>query len=180
MIDDRVQPITPEPLPVVLIPATPADEEFLLKVYASTREDELALVDWPQQAKDDFCAMQFRMQFADYQARYPDSSHDIILFDARPAGRIWVDRDTDEIRLVDIAILPEFRNSGIGKHLLEALIAESAAAGKPLRHMVFKFNQDALRFYERLGFNITNDTGMHFLMERLPGDEPSPATSPDD
>ncbi len=164
---------------VTLATATAADEGFLLKVYRSTREAELALVDWTQEQKDAFCEMQFRLQKADYDARFPASGHSIILVDGACAGRIWIDRAPNEIRLVDIAILPEFRNAGVGTHLLKSLIAESTAAGKPLRHMVYKFSPDAIRFYERLGFRVTDDTGMHFVMELLPGGAVEPSTSPD-
>lgn len=85
----------------------------------------------------------------------------------RPIGRLYVDRRADEIRVVDIALLPEHRRQGIGSALLENILAEAAAAHKPVRIHVEKFNP-ALRLYQRLGFHQVRDTGVYFLMEWLP------------
>ena len=89
----------------------------------------------------------------------------MILIDDRPAGRIWIGRDSEQIRLLDIALLPAFQNRGAGTILLRRLIDESKQTGKPLRHMVFVLNNDAHRFYERLGFVVIEDLGAHKHME---------------
>ena len=85
--------------------------------------------------------------------------------DEVPAGRIWIGRDAEQIRLLDIAVLPEFQNRGAGTLLLGALINEAKAEKKPLRHMVFMLNNDAHRFYERLGFVVIEDLGAYKHME---------------
>jgi GNAT superfamily N-acetyltransferase len=85
--------------------------------------------------------------------------------DDQPAGRIWIGRDEQQIRLLDIALLPEFRNRGAGTLLIRLLIDEASVAGKPLRHMVFILNSDAHRFYERLGFVVIEDLGAYKHME---------------
>jgi GNAT superfamily N-acetyltransferase len=151
-----------------LRPATPEDEDFLLRVLRSTREDELALTAWDDAQKEDFIRMQYAAQQADYTARFPDAEYAVILYDDAPAGRIWIGRSEAEIRLLDIALLPEFQNRGIGTHLLSALIAESNRTRKPLRHSVFKFNADALPFYQRLGFRMTGESAAYVFLERSP------------
>ena len=82
-----------------------------------------------------------------------------------PAGRIWIGRDDEEIRLLDIALLPEFQNRGVGTLLLRWLIEEATQSGKALRHMVFVMNNDAHRFYERLGFEVIEEMGAYKHME---------------
>jgi len=89
----------------------------------------------------------------------------VITIDDRPAGRIWIGRDSEQIRLLDIALLPEFQNRGAGTILLRRLIEEAREAGKPLRHMVFVLNNDADRFYERLGFVVIEEFGAYKHME---------------
>ena len=84
--------------------------------------------------------------------------------DGQPAGRLYVARGSDEIRIVDIALLPESCNRGIGTTLLRGLQSEAAAAGKPLRIHVERFNP-ALRLYERLGFRQIDDRGVYLFME---------------
>jgi len=150
---------------VSLRPVTDADQEFLVGVYASTRAAELAQVDWDDSQKDAFIRWQFGLQKQDYYTRYPDARYEVILIDDQPAGRIWVGTDDTQIRLLDIALLPEFQNRGAGAFLLRQLIDEAKRAQKPLRHMVFMLNENAHRFYERLGFVEIEDVGGYKHME---------------
>ncbi len=153
---------------VSLRAVTPGDEEFLLAVYASTRADELAQVAWSAEQKADFLRMQFDAQRQAYNARYPDAEYDVILLDGHPAGRLWIGRDDEQIRLLDIALLPEAQNRGVGGALLRRLIEETRRTGKALRHMVFVLNPDAQRFYERLGFQVFEEVGAYRHMEWRP------------
>jgi GNAT superfamily N-acetyltransferase len=150
---------------VSLRAVTDADQEFLVGVYASTRAAELAQVDWDESQKDAFIRWQFAMQKQEYDARYPDARYEVILVDDQPAGRIWVGTDDTQIRLLDIALLTEFQNRGVGGYLLRQLIDEARRAQKPLRHMVFMLNDNAHRFYERLGFVTIDDVGGYKHME---------------
>lgn len=153
---------------VELRPVSDSDNEFLLAVYASTRAEELAQVEWAEGQKEMFLRWQFDMQRREYFARFPDADYRVIVIDQQPAGRIWVGADDEQIRLLDIALLPEFQNRGVGTALLERLKIEAESAGKALRHMVFVLNNDADRFYERLGFKKIEDFGAYKHMEWRP------------
>lgn len=153
---------------VRLRPVEPEDEDFLLRVYAGSRADELALVPWDEEQKRAFVRSQFEAQHAQYYERFPDAEYNVILYRGHPAGRLWIGRTPEQIRLLDIAILPEFQNQGIGAALLKSLLAESEQSGLPLRHMVFKLNTAALRFYGRFGFSQIEDVGAYIHMERRP------------
>jgi GNAT superfamily N-acetyltransferase len=150
---------------MIIRPATHDDEPFLLSVYDSTRADELSQAEWQEGQKELFVKWQFDLQRREYDARFPDAEYFVILIDDRPAGRVWIGRDSEQIRLLDIALLPAFQNRGAGTILLRRLIDESEQTGKPLRHMVFVLNNDAHRFYERLGFVIIEDLGAYKHME---------------
>jgi len=150
---------------VTLRPVTPEDDEFLLAVYASTRAEELAQVDWEPGQKEIFVAWQFGLQRQEYDARYPTARYQVILVNDQPAGRIWVGEDDTQIRLLDIGLLKDFQNRGVGTFLLKQLIAEAAVKNKLLRHMVFVLNDNATRFYERLGFVEIEDLGGYKHME---------------
>ncbi len=157
------------PLPrggrMALRPVTDADEEFLLLIYAGTRAEELAQAAWEPGQQEVFVRWQFDLQRREYGVRFPDAEYYVIVIDDCPAGRIWIGRDDRQIRLLDIAILPEFQNRGAGTMLLHRLIDESKRAGKALRHMVFVLNNDAHRFYERLGFVVIEEFGAYKHME---------------
>ncbi|HEV2802038.1 MAG TPA: GNAT family N-acetyltransferase [Pyrinomonadaceae bacterium] len=161
---------------VRLRPVEASDEDFLLRVYADSRAEEMRLVPWNDEQKLAFLRSQFEAQREQYQARFPDAEYSVILYREQPAGRLWIGRTDEQIRLLDIAILPEFQNRGIGATLLRKLLAESERTGLPLRHMVFKPNTAALRFYQRFGFKQIDDVGAYIHMERRP-DSAAP-TSP--
>lgn len=150
---------------LTLRPVTIDDEEFLLSVYDSTREEELAQAAWQPGQREAFVRWQFDLQRREYDARFPGAEYDVILIDGERAGRIWIGTDDRQIRLLDIGILPGFQNRGAGTVLLRWLIDKSKAARMPLRHMVFVLNNNAHRFYERLGFVIIEDLGAYKHME---------------
>lgn len=141
---------------------------FLLRVYRSTREEELALVlDWTEEMKAGFVRQQFEAQHVWYQDHYEGAQFDVILVDGIPAGRLYVHRRAAEIRLVDITLLPEFRKGGVGTSLLRDLLTEGEAAGKPVTIHVEVFNP-AMRLYERLGFQPVEERGPYRLMKWTP------------
>lgn len=150
---------------VTLRPVSAEDEEFLLSVYAGTRAHELAQVPWSDEQKGTFVRWQFDLQRKDYEANYPNATYDVIWVDDSPAGRIWISRDDEQIHLLDIALLDEFQNRGVGTALLRRLINEAVSNNKRLRHMVFSLNTDARRFYERLGFVVLEEVGAYLQME---------------
>lgn len=150
---------------VSLRPVTQEDEIFLINLYGSTREDELAQVEWAEGQKESFIRWQFEMQRREYEARFPDADYNLILVDDEPAGRIWTGSDDEQIRLLDISLIPRFQRRGVGTLLLKDLIDRAGQAKKILRHMVFILNNNALQFYERLGFVVIEDHGAYKHME---------------
>jgi len=165
---------------VTLRPVVPEDEELLLDIYASTREEEIKQVGWSEEQKRMFLRWQLGLQRQDYELRFPRADYSIVLFEGEPSGRLWVARVEDQIRLLDIAILPAYQNRRIGTHLLHTLIEESERVGKPLRHWIYKLNTGARRFYERLGFRLIEDDRAYLFMERPPGgahNAPAPSST---
>lgn len=149
-------------------PVTPADEPFLFELYASTRRDELAAWGWDAAQQEAFLRLQYLAQSRGYAAEFPDADHRIICEGDQPVGRILVHRTEQAIALVDMALLPDFRGAGIGTALIGALQAEAEASGRPLRLQVLRSNAAARRLYERLGFRITGEAGLHLAMEWRP------------
>ncbi|MBZ4419698.1 GNAT family N-acetyltransferase [Myxococcus sp. RHSTA-1-4] len=138
-------------VPVTLRPATASDEAFLFALYASTREDEVAMWGWAPAQRDAFLRMQWLAQGRDWATRYAGADHRLVLVEGQPAGRLLVARGEREWRLVDIALLPASRGSGVGTRLLRELQGEAAKARVPLKLRVLK-GSPAHRLYTRLGF----------------------------
>lgn len=150
-----------------LRPARAEDRDFLLRVYASTREEELRLVDWSDEQKAAFVQQQFESQDAYYREHYDPATFDVIEVDGEPIGRLYVARWEEEIRIIDIALVPEHRGRGIGTVLLRDLLDEGARTGKRVSIHVERDNP-ALRLYERLGFAPVEDRGVYLLLEAAP------------
>ena len=153
----------------------PQDRDFLREVFGSTRESELANADFNEQQREVFLDMQFHIQDTHYHNVYPHASYEVIEVNGRPAGRLYVDRGREDIRVVDIALLPAYCGKGIGSNLLSALLEEGRQSACTVSIHV-EHNNPALRLYKRLGFKKKDDTGVYFLMEwRTP---PMPFTTP--
>jgi ribosomal protein S18 acetylase RimI-like enzyme len=151
---------------IALRPADPAaDGEFLVSVYASTRMPELSGLGWPEAQLDAFIRMQFDAQARHYGAAFPDAAHSVIAVCGEPAGRLIVDRSDGEIRIVDIALLPEYRRAGIGTGLVRDLLDEADQRGLPVRCHVAVGN-DAVGFWERLGLVAGHHDDVYIAMER--------------
>lgn len=145
-------------------PIQEQDEEFLYRLYASTRAEELAQTLWSDAQKAEFLRMQFSAQHRHYLSHFAGAEFLLILRDAEPIGRLYAERRPAEVRLIDIALLPDFRGRGLGSALMKDLMGDARNQGLPVRLHVEKFNP-ALRLYERLGFRPVEDLGVHLLME---------------
>lgn len=157
---------------VSLRAAEDADLPFLLAVYASTREEELAPVPWTPEQKLAFITMQFRAQHQYYQEHYTGADWLVVEVDGEPAGRLYLHTGPDEIRIVDIALLPAFRGEGTGETLVRKVIQDAEDGGLCVRIHVEKQNP-ARSLYERLGFVIVEDRGVYDFMERPRGPLPA-------
>jgi ribosomal protein S18 acetylase RimI-like enzyme len=150
-----------------LRPVRDGDRAFLVDLYGSTREDELAQVAWDAGVKRAFVEQQFAAQDHHYRVRYPGATLDMIEVDGEPAGRLYVFRGHGDIRIMDIALAPPFRGRGIGTALLRDLMAEADASGRKLSIHV-EMNNPARSLYDRLGFAPVGEHGIYVLMERPP------------
>lgn len=148
-------------------PERTEDESFLCRLYASTRTGEMALTGWTEAQKEAFLRQQFQFQTLHYHRYYTGASFDLILEDDRPIGRIYVHRGQDDIRLMDIALLPEYRGAGIGSWIIRNLLAEAVRLQKPVTLYVEPYNP-AARLYQRLGFRIVHQREVNLFMEWRP------------
>lgn len=160
---------------IMLRPMTEQDHPFLLRLFASTRERELASVPhWTNEQKMEFVHFQWQAQLNHYQEHYPNATHHILLKqelkgkkrERVPIGRLYVEREPDLIRLMDIALLPEWRGQGIGSQFIQSLLDEAAANDQKVRLFVFKENHQAHRLYQKLGFeDLGEEGGLYLKME---------------
>jgi len=155
-------------LPVALRPETSEDGPFLFTVFASTREEELALTNWDEATRRAFLRHQFGAMCQGYRAMFPAGEFSIVLLAGQPVGRMVLDRRPAEIRVVDLALLPAWRNQGVGTWLMRQVCREAAIAGKSVTLCVLQNNR-ALHWYARLGFTPAGPPGVYEELAWLPG-----------
>lgn len=129
----------------------------------------MALVDWTDRQKDEFLHMQFNAQHSFYHEQFSSAQFDIIestneSHNYISIGRLYVDRRADEIRIIDIALLPEYRGKGIGGELMQSLMEEASGSNLSVTIHV-EHNNPAMHLYQRLGFRHIRDEGVYFFMK---------------
>ena len=164
---------------ISLRPVTADDEGFLLEIYKSSRGDDLRELGWTEDRISEFLDMQYEAQQR-FQGEHETATDEIIRWAEKPAGHLMVERNDQEIRCLDVALLSEHRNKGIGTLLISKLQDEARRESKPVRLQVIRFSP-AVNLFERLGFTRTSETGTHFQMEWVPESaSESPTVSEDE
>jgi ribosomal protein S18 acetylase RimI-like enzyme len=157
-----------------LRPETDDDLPFLMSLYASGREEELAAAPWTPEQKNAFLAQQFQAQRHHYRTYMPDCAYDVIEQNGAPVGRLYLEATPDMLNLVDIALVAELRNQGVGHAILVALQEAAIESGRRIVAFVEKFNP-ALRLYRRLGYTDVKDHDVYLEIEWRPGAAAAPA-----
>lgn len=151
---------------------TDADFDFVCALYAQTREEELAAVEWPAAAKRDFLDSQCRLQRDHYLLHYRGADRLLIERGSQPIGRVYVHAKPKEIRLMDIALLRDQRRRGIGTSIVRSLQEEARRLGAELSLHVEPTNP-AQRIYARLGFRLVENRGIYDFLSWSPSTNPA-------
>lgn len=146
---------------------TTNDDDLLCQIYSSTRTDELAVVrDWSPGEKQAFLNWQFALQQTYYQNNYRGAHFWVIEFKGHVIGRLYLhpDYEKNSVRIIDIALLPQWRKQGLGQQILRDILAFAARQGRSVTIHVESFNP-AMRLYQRLGFELVDITnGVYHLL----------------
>ena len=151
--------------------ASPDDLPLIAAIYATTREEELRQVTWGADQKKAFTDWQSQQQEAHYATHYPAAERLVVLQGGEAMGRLYVDTTPQDVRLMEMTLLPAHRNHGVGSRLMEALLAYAAGLQRQVSLHVEPFNP-AKRMYERLGFQVVETRGIYEFMVR-PARQPS-------
>jgi ribosomal protein S18 acetylase RimI-like enzyme len=157
---------TTNPADISLRPAKDGDEAFLKRVHQWERHWEFAslLEAGDAELYHKVIAQQYDSQHRFYFANHGTAHYGIIQWTDRPIGRLYVDYCDDEVRVLDIAILPEYRGRGIGRIVMTGLCLDAAMRRKPVCLCVHYLSR-AQRFYRQLGFQEIGIEGPNRVME---------------
>jgi ribosomal protein S18 acetylase RimI-like enzyme len=166
-------------LPIECKLMTENDLEISYRIYADSRKEEMNLAPgWSDDQKDLFLRQQFKAQLDSYRQEFANAKFYMIWNGESPAGRFFIDNRDDEIRIIDITLFDVFRGQGIGRRLIQSVLDDAQKTNKHVRLHVIQNNQ-AIRLYDRLGFQPVDTTGIYWLMEWNPpnGCKQSPITA---
>jgi len=149
---------------ISLTQQTEEDIAFLRRLYLLVRREEMAATGWNEAQITVFLEGQFTAQYRHYALHYADAFYSIIRHGDEPIGRLALFSNNGDIRIVDIALLPEWRSRGIGTDLIQAIFAQARETSQTVSIHVEQFNP-AQTLYNRLGFRKCGENGPYWLME---------------
>lgn len=106
---------------------------------------------------------------ASIEGRFRPGRDWIVTSDDEQIGVLSLDRRSDAVIVRHIALLPEFRNRGIGSALIRGVLDFAVTVKLPVRLRLLKDNP-ARSLYERLGFAVTAEDDRRYEMTARPAD----------
>ena len=142
--------------------ATPQDEPFLRQLFYIVRAPEFEAAGMSYDQLEPFLAQQYHAMRTYYAQAFPETEYRILDLAGQLVGYEAL-RVTHELHLIDIALVPEYRNFGIGTYRMRLLQALATTTNKSVLLSVEVFNP-AKRLYERLGFTVIEEEGIYQRM----------------
>lgn len=141
-----------------LRPSTPRDRDLLVRIHHEGLRPWIEAVwGWDEARQDDLTH--------DWLSRY---APDIVTVEGKSAGLLLVRNDGDAVNLLSVILLPRFQRLGFGARIVKDVVARAELRGVSTVLRVLKPNP-AKRLYERLGFEVVDETETHYAMRREPG-----------
>lgn len=141
------------PLPdgLSLRPSRTSDESFLAELYTSTRDDLLMAID-DEEFATGLIGMQQHAQIEGYGDMFPNAMYFIVEKLGERIGRLVLDFGSNEVRIVDLALIRGARGKGLGSQVIQSVKAVAEKVMAPVTLSVNMANPLARQLYVRLGF----------------------------
>jgi epoxide hydrolase-like predicted phosphatase len=142
---------------LTLVPSTADHKEFCYQVKKATMGGYIEQIwGWDE-------TFQQEMHNQDWQKKQPQ----IILYNSKPIGTIFISQDENHLEIGRFYILPEYQNQGVGSYFLKQVLGKADKAGIPAQLYVMKRNP-AKMLYERYGFVTIKEDELMLFMEHKP------------
>ena len=142
---------------------TEADDAFVYDVFSTTWESEVAALP-NQNLAQHVLRIQHIAQERRFASRYPGLQRFIVVEDGQPAGRLYVHESDSLLEVVDLTLMPSFRDHGIGTRIFHELFEYATCEGRTISLRVERRNERATLLYSQLGFDLVtvDDLDNHF------------------
>ena len=146
---------------------TEADDAFVYDVFCTTWESEVAALP-NQNLAQHVLRIQHIAQERRFAARYPQHQRYVVLADGEPAGRLYVHETASMMHVIDLTLMPQFRDRGIGTRIFGDLFAHAERHGLTVRLRVERRNERATMLYTALGFELVSMDDLDNFFEWVP------------
>lgn len=150
---------------LTLRPIVIEDEAFLLTLFALCRPDLEYILNLNSEVKDILIRQQYEFRTTELHRQYPNADMLIVMGDNEPIGKLFVERGKANLHILELGLLPAFRGKGIGSRLMQGILDEAREGNKTVSLHVDWYNLAAKELYHRLGFHVTEDTGVFCAMQ---------------
>jgi GNAT superfamily N-acetyltransferase len=152
-------PALPPDISFDRLPQTPEARDFAFEVKrAAMGSHIMARWGWDEAFQRNF-----------HEQRFRDTPLSRIVHNGQAVGTVALTALADHLRLDEFYLLPRHQGQGLGARILNHCLAIADARGMPLRLRYLKWNQVG-SLYRRHGFTVIDETDIHFIMERQPGE----------
>jgi ribosomal protein S18 acetylase RimI-like enzyme len=146
---------------------TEADEAFVYDVFCTTWESEVAALP-NQNLAQHVLRIQHISQERRFAGRFPDHQRYVVMEGDQPAGRLYVDETGPVLQVIDLTLMPQFRDRGIGTRIFGDLFAHAERHGLTVRLRVERRNERATMLYTSLGFELVSMDDLDNFFEWVP------------
>jgi len=146
---------------------TEADDAFVYDVFATTWESEVAALP-NQNLAQHVLRIQHISQERRFTGRFPDRQRYIVMEGDEPAGRLYVDETGPVLQIIDLTLMPRFRDQGIGTRILRDLFTHAERHGLTVRLRVERRNERATMLWTGLGFELVSMDDLDNFFEWVP------------
>lgn len=141
------------PLPhgITARPAARQDKDFLAKMYKDNRDD-IRMADAEKDYIETVIDMQLNAQQGGYGQQFPNAIYLVLEKNGSRIGRITLDIQPVELRLVDLDFIKKAQGKGFGSSILLWLMKTAAQTKTPLLVPARRDDFAMARFLSKYGF----------------------------
>lgn len=136
----------------------------LFEIFKECRPDLSWVTGFSEIEKNQYLKTQFELEKTQFVTFYPKAEYYMVIKDNKYIGRLYIDYGENDIRILEIGLIEEYRNRGIGRSIIKNIISKASECNKFVSLQVAWFNQKALKLYEELGFFIVENNQVSYEM----------------
>ena len=139
-------------------------QDVLFASALDRQEIESKLRHVPAELIAQLSQIQLQAKSNSYKEVWPLAETFIIVFKNQNAGKVIVQNNIESIQIIDLIIIEDLRNNGLGKALLSKLKSNAQLKNKKLINLTVAKGNPAINLYLRCGFLVIKESDSQVYM----------------